>query len=84
MYGIARNASDLTGIHPPVPGTYADEMRRRIRPQDQTLAARSSPSRGAARPAPLVLGLALVLLLAIPLGFAMTHRLASGDDAPVG
>jgi hypothetical protein len=32
---------------------------------------------GAARPAPVVLGLALVLLLSIPWGFAITHRLAS-------
>jgi hypothetical protein len=39
---------------------------------------------GAVRPPPLVLGLALVLLLAIPWGFAVAHRLASGDDAPVG
>ena len=39
---------------------------------------------GAARPTPLVLGLALVLLLSIPWGFAVAHRLASGDDAPVG
>jgi low temperature requirement protein LtrA len=32
---------------------------------------------GAARPAPLVLGLALVLLLSIPWGFAVARRLAS-------
>jgi low temperature requirement protein LtrA len=38
---------------------------------------------GALRPTPLVLGLALVLLLSIPWGFAVAHRLASGDDAPI-
>jgi low temperature requirement protein LtrA len=38
---------------------------------------------GAIRPTPLVLGLALVLLLGIPWGFAVAHRLASGDDAPI-
>jgi low temperature requirement protein LtrA len=37
---------------------------------------------GALRPTPLVLGLALVVLLSIPWGFAVAHRLASGD-APV-
>jgi low temperature requirement protein LtrA len=38
---------------------------------------------GAIRPTPLVLGLALVLLLSIPWGFAVAHRLAYGDDAPI-
>ena len=37
---------------------------------------------GAARPAPLVLGLALVLLLSIPWGFAVARRLAGGADSP--
>ena len=37
---------------------------------------------GAARPAPLVLGLALVLLLSIPWGFAVARRLAGGADPP--
>ena len=37
---------------------------------------------GAARPAPLILGLALVLLLGIPWGFAVTHRLAYEADSP--
>ena len=32
---------------------------------------------GAARPAPLILGLALVLLLSIPWGFAVARRLAT-------
>jgi len=35
---------------------------------------------GAARPTPLLLGLALVLLLSIPWAFAVVHRLA--DDSP--
>ena len=39
---------------------------------------------GTVRPPPLVLGLALVLLLSIPWGFAVARRLASGDDAPIG
>ena len=38
---------------------------------------------GAVRPPPLGLGLALVLLLSIPWGFAVSRRLASGDDAPI-
>jgi hypothetical protein len=38
---------------------------------------------GALRPAPLVLGLVLVLLLSVPWGFAVARRLASGEDAPV-
>ena len=37
---------------------------------------------GAARPTPLVLGLALVLLLSIPWGFAVARRLAGGVDPP--
>jgi len=37
---------------------------------------------GAARPTPLVLGLALVVLLGIPWGLAVTRRLASGADSP--
>jgi low temperature requirement protein LtrA len=39
---------------------------------------------GALRPTALLLGLALVLLLSIPWGFAVAHRVASGDDAPIG
>src|SRR5262249_44845419 len=38
---------------------------------------------GAARPAPLLLGLALVLLLAIPWGLAVAHRLANSADSPI-
>ena len=37
----------------------------------------------AARPAPLVLGLVLVLLLGIPWGLAVAHRLANGADSPI-
>jgi low temperature requirement protein LtrA len=37
----------------------------------------------ALRPAPLVLGLVLVVLLSIPWGFAVAHRVAIGDDAPI-
>jgi low temperature requirement protein LtrA len=39
---------------------------------------------GAARPAPLVLGLVLVLLLAIPWALAVTRRLANGADLGLG
>ena len=38
---------------------------------------------GAARPAPLILGLALVLLLSIPWVFALTRRLASRVGPPI-
>jgi len=38
---------------------------------------------GAARPAPLLLGLALVLLLAIPWGLAVAHRLANAAGSPI-
>ncbi len=38
---------------------------------------------GAARPAPLLLGLALVLLLSIPWGLAVAHRLANAADSPI-
>ena len=38
---------------------------------------------GAARPAPLVLGPALVLLLGIPRGLAVAHRVANAADSPV-
>lgn len=39
---------------------------------------------GAARPAPLVLGLALVLLLAVPWGLAVARRLSSGTEPSDG
>ena len=38
---------------------------------------------GAARPAPLILGLALVLLLGIPWGHAVAHRLGNAEDSPI-
>jgi low temperature requirement protein LtrA len=38
----------------------------------------------ALRPAPLVLGLVLVVVLSIPWGVAVARRVASGDDAPIG
>jgi low temperature requirement protein LtrA len=38
---------------------------------------------GAARPAPLILGLALVLLLGIPWGLVVAHRLADAAGSPV-
>jgi hypothetical protein len=38
----------------------------------------------APRPAPLVLGLALVILLSIPWGYAVVRRLASGTGSPAG
>jgi low temperature requirement protein LtrA len=37
---------------------------------------------GAARPAPIILGLVLVVLLSIPWGLAVAHRLASEAEAP--
>jgi len=37
---------------------------------------------GAARPAPLVLGLVLVLLLGVPWVLAVARRLAAEDDPP--
>jgi len=39
---------------------------------------------GAARPAPLLLALALVVLLSIPWGLAVSHRLASQAQSPAG
>jgi hypothetical protein len=39
---------------------------------------------GAARPAPLILGLALVLLLAIPWGLVVARRLAGEAGSPAG
>jgi low temperature requirement protein LtrA len=39
---------------------------------------------GALRPAPLFLGLALIVLLGIPWWLAVTHRLADGTEPPIG
>jgi low temperature requirement protein LtrA len=54
------------------------------RPLARTCAAVAVACLGvaAARPAPLVLGLALVLLLAIPWGLAVAHHLANAADPP--
>lgn len=55
------------------------------RPLARTCAAMAvaSVGVGAARLAPLVLGLALVLLLAIPWGFAVAYRLINDADSPI-
>jgi hypothetical protein len=37
---------------------------------------------GAARPTPLLLGLALVVLFAVPWALAVGRRLANGTDSP--
>ena len=39
---------------------------------------------GAARPPPLFLGVALVVLLSVPWVFAVAHRLARDTDTPIG
>ena len=54
------------------------------RPLARTCAAVAVACLGvaAARPAPLVLGLALVLLLGIPWGLAVAHHLANAADPP--
>jgi low temperature requirement protein LtrA len=56
--------------------------RRQYQPLARTCAAVAVACLGvaAARPAPLVLGLALVLLLAIPWGLAVTRRMGNGAD----
>jgi low temperature requirement protein LtrA len=65
-----------------------DRERRLYRPLARTCAAVAVAclAVGAARPAPLILGLALVLLLSIPWGLAIAHRLAnslpSGGSTP--
>jgi low temperature requirement protein LtrA len=61
-----------------------DRDRGLYRPLARTCAAAAVACLGvgAARPAPLILGLALVLLLSIPWGFAVAHRLASEADSP--
>ena len=58
--------------------------RRLYQPLARTCAAVAVACLGvaAARPAPLALGLTLVLLLAIPWGLAVRHRLADGADLP--
>jgi low temperature requirement protein LtrA len=58
--------------------------RRLYRPLARTCAAVAVACLGvgAARPAPLLLGLALVLLLAIPWGLAVAYRLADAAESP--
>ena len=60
--------------------------RGQYRPLARTCAAAAAACLvlGAVRPAPLVLGLALIILLSIPWGLAVTRRLASGGDAAAG
>jgi low temperature requirement protein LtrA len=61
-----------------------EDKRGLYRPLARTsgVAALACLGVGAARPTPLVLGLALVLLLSIPWGFAVTRRVAGGTDPP--
>ena len=61
-----------------------DRHRGLYRPLARTCAAVAVAclGLGAARPAPLILGLALVLLLAIPWGLAVARRLANPADPP--
>jgi low temperature requirement protein LtrA len=61
-----------------------DRDRSVYRPLARTCAAVAGAclGLGAARPAPLLLGLALVLLLAIPWGLAVARYLANGTDSP--
>ena len=60
-----------------------DRDRSVYRPLARTCAAVAAAclGLGAARPAPLLLGLVLVLLLAIPWGLAVARHLASGTDS---
>jgi low temperature requirement protein LtrA len=61
-----------------------EDKRGLYRPLARTsaVAAGACLGVGATRPPPLVLGLALVLLLSIPWGFAVARRLAGGADPP--
>ena len=61
-----------------------DDKRGLYRPLARTsgVAALACLGVGAARPTPLVLGLALVLLLSIPWGFAVARRVAGAADPP--
>jgi len=60
-----------------------DAARRLYRPLARVCAVVALACLGvaAARPAPLLLGLALVVLLSIPWGFAVVRRLADGADS---
>jgi low temperature requirement protein LtrA len=61
-----------------------DRERGLYRPLARTCAvvAVACLALGAARPAPLILGLALIALLSIPWGLAVAHRLSSPADPP--
>ena len=63
-----------------------DRDRGLYRPLSRTCAvvAVACVGIGAARPAPLLLGLALVVLLSIPWGLAVARRLANPADTPAG
>jgi low temperature requirement protein LtrA len=63
-----------------------DRDRGMYRPLSRTCAvvAVACVGIGAARPAPLLLGLALVVLLSIPWGLAAARRLANPADTPAG
>jgi low temperature requirement protein LtrA len=63
-----------------------DRDRGMYRPLSRTCAvvAVACVGIGAARPAPLLLGLALVALLSIPWGLAVARRLANPADTPAG
>lgn len=62
-----------------------DRDRGLYRPLAQTCAAVAVAciGLGATRPAPLVLGLALILLLSIPWGYAVARRLANPAGSPI-
>jgi low temperature requirement protein LtrA len=61
-----------------------DRDPRLYRPLAWTCAAVAAAclGAGAARPAPLILGLVLIVLLGIPWGLAVAHRLANAADPP--
>ena len=59
-----------------------DRDRGVYRPLAVTCTAVACLGLGAARPTPLLLAVALVLLLGIPWGLAVARRLASGTDSP--
>jgi low temperature requirement protein LtrA len=59
-----------------------DRDRGVYRPLAVTCTAVACLGLGAARPTPLLLAVALVLLLSIPWGLAVARRLASGTDSP--
>jgi len=62
-----------------LPAWASDRGRYRMLARIGAAVAVACLAVGAARPAPLILGLALVLLLSIPWGYAVARRLASED-----